>query len=57
MTLDDDGPREAANDDPTGFVENATLPICVDEFQKAPGLLPAIKARVDRARAGGKRPV
>jgi predicted AAA+ superfamily ATPase len=56
VTLDDDGPRQAANDDPTGFVENATLPICVDEFQKAPGLLPAIKARVDRARAGGKRP-
>lgn len=57
VTLDDDGPRQAANDDPTGFVENAALPICVDEFQKAPGLLPAIKARVDRARAGGKRPV
>ncbi len=56
LTLDDDGPREAANDDPTGFVENATLPLCIDEFQKAPALLPAIKARVDRARAGGKRP-
>lgn len=56
VTLDDDGPRQAANDDPTGFIENAVLPFCIDEFQKAPGLLPAIKARVDRARAGGKRP-
>lgn len=56
VTLDDDGPREAANEDPTGFVESATLPLCVDEFQKAPALLPAIKARVDRARAGGERP-
>lgn len=56
VTLDDDGPRAAANDDPTGFVENAALPLCIDEFQKAPALLPAIKARVDRARAGGKRP-
>lgn len=56
VTLDDDGPREAANEDPTGFVEGATLPLCVDEFQKVPALLPAIKARVDRARAGGKRP-
>lgn len=56
VTLDDDGPREAANGDPTGFVEGATLPLCIDEFQKAPALLPAIKARVDRARAGGKRP-
>ena len=55
VTLDDDGPREAANEDPTGFVEGATLPLCVDEFQKAPALLPAIKARVDRARAGGER--
>lgn len=56
VTLDDDGPREAANGDPTGFVEGAPLPLCIDEFQKAPALLPAIKARVDRARAGGKRP-
>lgn len=56
VTLDDDGARQAANDDPTGFVEEASLPLCVDEFQKAPALLPAIKARIDRARAGGKRP-
>jgi len=56
VTLDDDGPREAANEDPTGFIEGATLPLCIDEFQKAPALLPAIKARVDRARAGGERP-
>lgn len=56
VTLDDDGPRAAANEDPTGFVESAALPLCIDEFQKAPALLPAIKARVDRARAGGKRP-
>jgi len=56
VTLDDDGPREAANEDPTGFIEGATLPFCIDEFQKAPALLPAIKARVDRARAGRERP-
>lgn len=56
LTLDDDGPREAAIEDPTGFVESADLPICIDEFQKAPGLLPAIKARVDRSRKGGQRP-
>jgi predicted AAA+ superfamily ATPase len=56
VTLDDDGPRAAANEDPTGFAESGALPLCIDEFQKAPALLPAIKARVDRARAGGKRP-
>jgi uncharacterized protein len=56
ITLDEDGPRQAANDDPTGFIEDTELPLCIDEFQKAPDLLPAIKARVDRARSGGKRP-
>ncbi len=56
VTLDDEGPREAANEDPAGFVDDSALPICIDEFQKAPALLPAIKAKVDRARAGGRRP-
>ena len=56
VTLDEDGPRQAANDDPTGFIEDTDLPLCIDEFQKAPDLLSAIKARVDRARSGGKRP-
>jgi predicted AAA+ superfamily ATPase len=31
------------------------LPLFVDEFQKAPALLDAIKSRVDRARPGGRR--
>lgn len=56
VTLDEEGPRQAAIDDPTGFVEDTDLPLCIDEFQKAPELLPSIKARVDRARSGGKRP-
>ncbi len=55
LTLDDAGRRAAAVADPTGFVEQLRLPAVIDEFQKAPELLPAIKARVDRARAGGKR--
>ena len=54
VTLDDDAPREAAGDDPTGFIESSPLPLCIDEFQKAPALLPAIKAKVDRARAGAE---
>lgn len=56
ITLDDPGRRAAANADPTGFVEALELPAIIDEFQKAPELLPAIKSRVDRARAGGRRP-
>ncbi len=55
VTLDDAGRRAAARADPTGFVERLELPAVIDEFQKAPELLPAIKSRVDRARAGGRR--
>lgn len=55
VTLDDAGPRAAANADPTGFVEALEPPVVIDEFQKAPELLPAIKSRVDRARSGGRR--
>jgi uncharacterized protein len=55
VSLDDAAPREAANVDPTGFIEERELPLFIDEFQKAPALLDAIKSRVDRARRGGRR--
>ncbi len=55
LTLDDARRRAAAEADPSGFVEQLELPVVIDEFQKAPELLPAIKLRVDRARAGGRR--
>jgi uncharacterized protein len=55
VSLDDAGPRAAANADPAGFVEERDLPLVIDEFQKAPALLDAIKSRVDRARLGGRR--
>ncbi len=56
ISLDDAAPREAANADPAGFIEQSELPLLVDEFQKAPALLEAIKSRVDRERRGGRRP-
>lgn len=56
VSLDDAGPRAAARADPTGFIEERELPLFVDEFQKAPELLDAIKSRVDRARRGARRP-
>jgi AAA domain len=34
VTLDDAGPRAAANADPTGFVEALEPPVVIDEFQK-----------------------
>lgn len=55
VTLDDERMRAAANADPAGFVEQFEALTVIDEFQKAPELLPAIKSRVDRARSGGRR--
>ncbi len=55
ITLDDAGPRAAANADPAGFIEQSELPLFIDEFQKAPALLEAIKSRVDRERRGNPR--
>jgi uncharacterized protein len=55
VSLDDAAARTAANADPTGFIEERRLPLLIDEFQKAPALLDAIKSRVDRARGGGRR--
>lgn len=56
VSLDDAGRRAAAQADPAGFIEGGNLPLFIDEFQKAPALLDAIKRRVDRARSGGARP-
>lgn len=56
VTLDDAGPRAAANADPPEFVAQPELPLFIDEFQKAPALVEAIKGRVDRQRRGGRRP-
>lgn len=55
VTLDDAGPRAAANADPEGFIEQSELPLLIDEFQKAPALLDAIKSRVDRERRANPR--
>jgi predicted AAA+ superfamily ATPase len=55
VTLDDAGPRAAANADPAGFIEQSGLPLLIDEFQKAPALLEAIKSRVDRERHANPR--
>ena len=56
VSLDKAASRAAANGDPTRFIEESDLPLFIDEFQKAPALLDAIKSRVDRARRGGRRP-
>lgn len=52
-TLDDAGTLAAAKTDPTGFVDVA-WPLIIDEVQRAPELLLAVKAAVDRDRQPGR---
>jgi predicted AAA+ superfamily ATPase len=47
LTLDDDATRRSALEDPTGFVAAISGPAIVDEIQRAPDLMLAIKARLD----------
>lgn len=54
LTLDDQSTREAAIADPTGFVAGLATPVVIDEIQRAPDLLLAIKAHVDRDRTPGQ---
>jgi len=48
LTLDDRATRAAALADPTGFVAGIDEPAVIDEVQRAPDLLLAIKETVDR---------
>lgn len=54
LTLDDQATRDAATNDPTGFVAGLTTPVVIDEAQRVPDLLLAIKVRVDRDAAPGQ---
>ena len=46
-TLDDSTLREAAENDPQGFIKRSTNTMIIDEVQLTPSLLPAIKKVVD----------
>jgi len=48
LTLDDKATRDAAAADPAGFVAAIDGPIVLDEIQRAPDLLLAVKEAVDR---------
>src|SRR5271163_1270035 len=53
VTLDDDTVLEAARSDPAGFVRGFDL-VTIDEVQRAPELLRAIKRSVDSDRRDRK---
>jgi uncharacterized protein len=46
-TLDDGTLKEAAENDPQGFIKRRTETLIIDEVQRVPSLLPAIKKTVD----------
>jgi predicted AAA+ superfamily ATPase len=53
ITLDDDTVLEAARSDPTGFVRGLDQAV-IDEVQRAPDLLRAIKISIDEGRRPGR---
>ena len=54
VTLDDSATRDAAQRDPRGFVEGRPGLLVIDEVQRVPELMLAIKASVDRDQRPGR---
>lgn len=54
LTLDDRTTLDAALTDPDGLVQGQPGPTVIDEVQRAPDLLRAVKLEVDRHRAPGR---
>jgi len=53
-TLDDGTLREAADNDPEGFIKRRTKTLIIDEVQRVPSLLSAIKKAVDEDTTTGQ---
>ena len=54
VTLDDINIYESARNDPKGFIEHCNKPIVIDEIQRVPILLLAIKEFIDKDRTNGQ---
>jgi uncharacterized protein len=54
VDLDDPAVRRLATADPGAFVRDLQEPVVIDEFQRAPDLLAAIKAELNRDRRPGR---
>ncbi len=54
LSLDEAALRSTARQDPDGFIASVPGPAILDEIQRVPELLPAIKAAVDRDRRPGR---
>jgi hypothetical protein len=53
-SFDDDVHREAAENDPAGFVDDLPEKVTLDEVQRVPSLFTALKASIDRRRVPGR---
>lgn len=49
VTLDDEATRNAAGADPAGFIAGLTTPAIIDEVQREPRLMLALKQRLDES--------
>lgn len=54
LTLDDDATRRSALEDPTGFIARISGAAVIDEVQRAPDLMLAIKERLDTDNSRGQ---
>ena len=54
ISLDDITVLESANRDPQGFIEQFTSSIAIDEVQRVPNLILAIKRQIDSLKESGK---
>ena len=54
VDLDDPAVRRLATADPTAFVRDLAEPVVIDEFQRVPDLLAAIKSELNRGRRPGR---
>ncbi len=54
VNLDDEATANATRADPTGLIAGISEPAVIDEIQRAPGLLLAIKQRLDSNRSRGQ---
>ncbi|MBI2001123.1 MAG: AAA family ATPase, partial [candidate division NC10 bacterium] len=54
LTLDDRAVLDAALRDPDGLIAGTPTPVVLDEVQRAPDLMRAIKLAVDRSRRPGQ---
>ena len=54
LTLDDAAVLGAAKADAQGFIAGLSGPVVIDEVQRVPELLPAIKKEIDKSREAGR---